>query len=413
VLDLLRRNPDFRKLFAAQVVSFTGDWFANVALIGLLLDLTGSDLAAGGVFVASTLPNVLFTPLAGPAADRFDRRRLMLLVSLVQALAAGGFLLVGRSTVWLAFVAQGTVAGLGAFIVPASGAAVPNLVAPEDLPTATAMGTSTWGAMLAMGAALGGAFTAVFGRDAAFVADAVTFLVAAALIASVRRSMGGAGAGATGVRRRMHPIADSREALSYARRRPEILALLGSKMGFGLAGGIVGLLAVYATESFGTGDGGIGALLGARGAGVVGGSLIARRLISDDVGRLLRACGTAALAFATAYALLPVAPAIAPAVALVLAAHLGGGVQWTLSTYGLQALTPDELRGRILAADFALVMSTTSVSFFVAGAAAEQFGVGPVTLVFATINGIWGLVYLSITRRFRDVGPPATVTADG
>jgi MFS family permease len=88
VFSLLRRNPDFRAVFVAQVVSYAGDWFATVALLGLVLDVTHSALAATLVFVSQTFPSFLMTPLAGPAADRFDRRKLMIGVSTLQVGAA-------------------------------------------------------------------------------------------------------------------------------------------------------------------------------------------------------------------------------------------------------------------------------------------------------------------------------------
>src|SRR5438270_4665287 len=167
-----------------------GDWFASVAMLGLVLDVTHSDLAATLVFVSQTLPSFLMTPLAGPAADRFDRRRLLVGVSGIQVAAAALFLLArDSSTVWLAFVAQGSISALGAFFQPASQAALPNLVEPGDLATATVVMSATWGAMLAVGAALGGLFTVAFGRTASFVADAASFAVAAVLIAVVKRSM--------------------------------------------------------------------------------------------------------------------------------------------------------------------------------------------------------------------------------
>src|SRR5438477_9946641 len=127
MLSLLRRNRDFRAVFVAQVVSYMGDWFASVAMIGLVLDATHSDFAASLVFVSQTLPSFLMTPLAGPAADRFDRRRLMVGVSGIQVAAAALFLLArDSSTVWLAFVAQGTISALAAFLPPASHAPLPN-----------------------------------------------------------------------------------------------------------------------------------------------------------------------------------------------------------------------------------------------------------------------------------------------
>ena len=99
------------------------------------------------------------------------------------------FLLAGAGLPWMVFVAQGGVTALGAFFGPASQAGVANLVDEEDLPVATAMMSATWGAMLAVGAAVGAGFTVLFGRDAAFVADAGSFVVAGLLLISIRTPM--------------------------------------------------------------------------------------------------------------------------------------------------------------------------------------------------------------------------------
>ena len=400
MIPLLRRNGDFRAVFLAQIVSFAGDWFATVAMLGLVIDRTGSDVAAAAVFVVQTLPAFVLSPLAGPAADRFDRRALMITVSVLQAAAAGLFLVALHGPVAFAFVAQGLISGLGAFFIPASQAALPNLVDPEDLPLAAVMMGSTWGAMLAIGAAVGGLFTVAFGRNAAFVADAGTFLVAAALIASLTRPTQVRTAG-DGPRPRMRPLADTAEALRYARSNPVVAALLGSKLGFGLGGGTVGMLALLATDAFGGGDGATGLLLGARGAGVLLGPFLAKRLAERGTDGILLACGLAGLVFGAGYLIVGTAPVLGLAALGVLVAHIGGGMQWTLSTYGLQRATPDHVRGRIFAADFALVTLSMSASLLVAGAVAEHLGPRPPTLGLAAVGCLWGAAYLALTRRLR------------
>jgi MFS family permease len=370
VLPLLRRNADFRNLFCAQLVSFCGDWFANVALIGLLLELThGSGLAAASVFLAATLPAFLVTPLAGPAVDTMDRRKLIVAVSLLQVMAALLLLFVGESTVWLAFVGRALISALGAFVAPATQAAVPNVVDPEDLADANALLGSVWGAMLAVGAAVGGAFTAAFGTRASFVADAATFLVAAALIIAVRRPMNAPSA-PEATRRRMRPIGDTVDAFKFAGQKRSVLLLLFSKTGLGLAGGVVPLLA-------------------------------RRRGLGHGVAPILFACGVAGLFYAVGYSIVGAAPALGIALVGALIAHLGGGAQWTLSNYGLQLEVPDELRGRIFAADFALVTVTMSLSFLVSGWGSDHFGPRPVTFVLAGIAGLWSVTYLAITRSVR------------
>ena len=409
MVELLRRNRDFRALFSAQVVSYLGDWFAVVALSGLVEDLTHSAVLVSLVFVATTLPAFFVSPLAGPTADRFDRRRLMILVSLAQAAAAMALLLVRPGRVWIAFAAQACIATGTAFFMPASQAAIPNLVDPDDLAAANAAMGSTWGVMLAVGAGLGGLFTVAFGRTAAFVADALSFVVAAALIASVRRAT--KEESHVHAQPRMRPVADTAEAIRYARRNKPVLALLMSKAGYGVAGGVVGIVPVIATRVFGAGDGGIGALLAARGVGAFLGPVLSRRF-TDRTARILLACGCCGLVFGVGYALVPFSPALGVACVAVLGAHLGGGAQWTLSTVGLQRETPDALRGRIFAGDFALVTLTLALSSFVSGAASQHFGPKPVTLALAGLSLAWGAVYLLATRGIRRAKEAATVVPE-
>jgi MFS family permease len=319
----------------------------------------------------------------------------------LQAAAAGLFLVALHGPVAFAFVAQGLISALGTFFAPASQAALPNLVDADDLPLATVMMASTWGAMLALGAAVGGLFALAFGRDAAFVADGATFLLAAVLIASVRRPTQQAAPERR--RGRMRPLADTLETFRYARTHPMVAALLGSKLGFGLGGGAVGMLALMATGPFHSGDGGTGLLLAARGLGVVVGPFVARRLVTrrSATGGILLACGAAGLVYGAGYLVVGTAPVLAVAVIGVLLAHLGGGAQWTLSTYGLQAAVPDYIRGRVFAADFALVTVTMSLSLVVSGALAEVTGPRAPTLLLAGVSCLWGLAYLTLTRSLR------------
>ena len=259
--------------------------------------------------------------------------------------------------------------------------------------------SASWGAMLAVGAGLGGVFTLAFGRTAAFVADAASFAFAGALIWSVRRSMRADSTRASAGQ--MRPLRDTAEGLRYARRNPTVLALLASKAGFGLSTGLVSLVVVLATERFNSGDGGTGLLLGMRGAGIVLGPILASRITTQGMSRLLVACGISALVNGVAYLVVPWSPGLLLVSVLVLIAHLGSGTQWMLSTYGLQASTPDALRGRIFATDFALVTLTMSISLTVSGAVAQRLGSRPVMAALAGISVAWGLAYLALTRGAR------------
>jgi len=397
MLALLRKNTDLRWLFMAQVVSFMGDWFTFVAIAGIVKEATGSPFLVSLAFVSFSLPSFLASPIAGAVADRFDRRRLLVLVSLLQAVAALGLLTADNHRVWPLFVFQGAISALAAFVKPAIDAGVPNLARDADeLRKANALFGSTWGVMLAVGAALGGVFSQAFGREAAFVADAVSFALAMALFAMVSRPMQER---AHAHRRAMRPVADIREAVHYAREDHVVLALIASKSTFGIGAAVVSQLPVLATSVYHWKDGGIGLLLAARGVGAGLGPIIGARFSQGDIGRTLKICGYSGLAFSFAYLGAAWSPVIYLAALLIALGHLGGGAQWTLSTYGLQMRTPDHIRGRVMAGDFALVTLVISVFGLLAGFLSEHIDVRWTLTIFALAVLFAVVPYIAATRR--------------
>jgi MFS family permease len=401
MLTMLRTNPDLRKVFIAQVISYLGDWFSFVALIGLVDDLTDSSFLVSLVMVAFSLPSFLASPIAGPMVDRFDRRRILITVSWIQGVATLGLLLVGPGTVWLAFLFQSSVAALAAVVKPATEASIPNLARDADeVARANSLLGSTWGVMLAVGAAIGGLFSSTFGRDAAFVANALSFFAAALVFALVRAPMQTARHTDT-PGRRMRPLADMNEALAHARRDPVLMALIFSKATFAIGAGVVSQLAVLASDIFKGGDASRGVLIGARGVGAGLGPLIAARYTGGDLAKVLRVCGIASLVFSGCYLIGAWMPALALTAVFITVAHLGGGAQWTLSTYGLQLRSPDHVRGRILAGDFALVTLTLSVTSALAGLVSQAFGVRQAISGFALAAAAASVVYIAATQRLR------------
>ena len=398
---MLKTNADMRRVFMAQVISYLGDWFSFVAIIGLIDDLTGSKFLVSLVVVAFSLPSFLASPLAGSMTDRFDRRRILIFVSIIQVVAAFGLLLVGKDTVWLAFLAQSTISALAAVISPATEASIPNIARnKEELALASSLLGSTWGVMLAVGAAVGGVFASVFGRDAAFIANAVSFAIAAILFSRIKTPMQQERDTQT-PRQRIRPIADMREAITHSRQDPVLMALIFSKTTFAIGAGVVSQLAVLASDVFQGGDASRGLLIGVRGVGTGLGPLIAMRYTRGQLGKVLTICGFASLAFSGFYFIGAWMPTLWLTAIFVMLAHLGGGAQWTLSSYGLQLRSPDHIRGRILAGDFALVTLMLSLTSALAGLVSEFFGVRQAISGFACAAAIASVIYIRSTQRLR------------
>ena len=378
-----------------------GDWFCFVALAGLVEDVTNSRFLVSLVLVSMTIPGLFMSPVAGSFADRFDRRKILIAVSALQACAALLLLLHSVVGIWVTFLSQCIIAALASFVGPCTSAAVPNLTDnEEDLRKTNALFGSTWGIMLAVGAALGGLFAGAFGRDAAFIANAISFVLAGVLFASVRRPMQSERTQHSNSRR-VRPLADMKEAIHVAKNDPVILALLCSKMTFAVGAGIVSQLAVLASNVFHVGDSGRGLLIGVRGVGSGLGPIIGARIAGRDMAKLLKVCGFAGLIFAVCYFGAALSPFVGMAAVFIALAHLSGGAQWTLSTLGLQMEAPDHVRGRVMAGDMALVNTMIGFTSILAGLTSEFIGVRPAIMVFATAAACASVVYIFATAGIR------------
>ena len=163
-VTLLRTNKQYRLLWLSQVISQTGDWFNLIASAALVAHLSGSGLAIGGLFLARLLPPFVLSPLVGVVADRFDRRKILIASDLLRTLVVLNFLFVrSEQDIWLLYALTVLQLSISAFFEPTRAALVPSLVARQDLVTANALDGTTWSTMLALGAALGGLATALFG----------------------------------------------------------------------------------------------------------------------------------------------------------------------------------------------------------------------------------------------------------
>jgi MFS family permease len=412
-LRLLRSNRDFRLLYLGTLISLGGDWFLTVALLDLVLQLTGSATLASLMLLCQTLPIFIFTPLAGHIIDRVDRRRLMITVDLIRA-AACLLPLLARTPAMLPFAYLGVVLiSIGsAYFEPASQAALPNIVAPEDLGPANVLMGSTWGTMLAAGAGIGGLVTATLGRDASFIVDALSFLLSAWLLWRMRSRF------SEQREREKEPpalVQSVRETVRYARSHPRVLALITCKGGYGTAAGVVAMLSVFGKQVFGAGALGIGLLFAARGLGALLGPFFIRAIVQSDNAQY-RSIIWCVLAFGAGYTGLALSKSLAFGLIAIFAAHLGGGAAWQISSYGLQREVPDWIRGRVFSADYGFVTLTMSLSSLAAGLASDR--VGPVIATIGTSSAalLFAVVWGGLTWRLwrsDEVSAPGSPNGDG
>ena len=393
--QLLKQNPRFRTLWTAQLISAAGDWFNSVAVLGLVLQLTRSGLGASFVLLASTVPMFFLIPIAGPVVDRFDRRMLMILTNLFSAVVALLFILVKtEDMVWLLYVASILLVVSASFFNPASSASIPNIVTRGELFSANALGGAAWGIMVMVGSALGGIVSTLFGRDSAFILNALSFLIAAGLIALIEVPS------PKTTNKQMTPVKVFIEGMRYLRENLPSLALVGIELGWGFGVGVVVLLSVLGTQVFHAGDAGIGILYAGRGLGVLIGPFVVPAIAGHDIKKLRNAIWLSFLLAAIGYLIVAHAgwnDTLWLASFGLIVAHFGGGVVWAVSSVLLQITTPDRLRGRVLSVNGGLGTLGSGISTLLFGLAL-QAGSSPMTLavvgaaIFAVYGVFWGLI---------------------
>ena len=416
-VELLRRNREFRLLWLGQVVSQLGDWFNTIAVMTLVLRLTGSGRAVGLIFVTRFLPSVFAGPLSGVVADRFDRRAVMIVTDALRALVVLGFLFVRRPEhVWLIYALTVAQLTLSTFFEPAKSAALPSVVADRDLVTANAITSVTWSVMLTLGAAVGGLITGWFGTDASFVLDSLTYLASTALIAALRLPKRPPRERGRLTVARALGITDTLAGAAYVRARPRVLAYLAVKPAWGLGGGILTLLGVFGEKIFTVGGRaatGIGVLYAARGIGTAVGPIIARRVAGGSRRRMQASIGLSFVVGGIFYAAFGLSQNFAVALVVLAVAHMGGSVLWVFSTVLLTQAVEDEFRGRVFAAELAALTLMLAASNYATGELLDRFNYSPraVSVGIGILFVMPGLLWFA-TARLWDREQFDTQTAD-
>ena len=182
------RHRDFRRLWLAGLISDSGDWLLLVSLPILVFELTGSTLQTSVAFLVELAPAVLLGPFAGYLADRLDRRRLLVTVTVVQAVALLPLLAVhDRGDLPILYAVVAVEAAMLTLFSPAKNAMLPTLVPAEQLVSANSLVGLNNNLGRLVGGPLGGLLLAATGLPVIVVVDLCTFAVAAVLIMGIRK----------------------------------------------------------------------------------------------------------------------------------------------------------------------------------------------------------------------------------
>ncbi len=345
----LRESKPFRQLTVGQLISLVGRQITVVAVPYQIYRMTGSPVLIGLLGLVQVIPLIGVSLLAGGLADRFDRRLLLLVTQLLLGLCSLALLLgaLGHPSVLFVFVVVALAASISALDSPTRTAILPNIVSRERLPGALSLNVAIFQTSLIAGPALGGVVIANLGLAGAYLVDVASFsaaLLAVWLLPPQRPS----------AQAHESTLAAIRRGFAFIRRRRVILGSFVMDLCAMIFGFPRAVFPVLAATTFDTNAQGLGYLYSALGVGAVLAALSSGWLSrSTRLGRVvvvaIAVWGAAIIAFGFAGSLW---------LALVLLAVAGAAdaVSAVCRSTIMQTLTPDELRGRLTATYFMVVV---------------------------------------------------------
>lgn len=368
---LVRDNRNYRSLWLGEIVSLFGDWFNLIASAALVSSLTQSGFAIGGLFVVRMLAPFLVSPLAGVAADRYNRKTLLILADLLRALVVIGFLFVREPRdVWLLYGLTAIQLGISGVFFPARNAILPDLVSSRELGAANALSSATWSVMLALGAAIGGVVAGLWGIYPAFIIDGLTFVVSALFITRIQYhpQIGLHAAGQS----LAAALDQYLEGLRYLRQHTGILAIALHKatVSFTANGGFQVIMVALAERVYVIGKGGgtsLGLLFAVTGVGTGLGPILARRFTRDREASQRTALALSYLLIALGLIISAQMTSFEVVLFGTFLRAIGSGINWVFSTQLLLQLLPAHIRGRVFSTEFALFTLATAASTAVGG----------------------------------------------
>jgi MFS family permease len=392
----LFRQGSFVCFLLSRSLSRFSSQIAAVAIGWQVYDLTTSAFLLGMVGLVQFLPTALLVLVAGHAADRYQRKRVVQLCQLAEALTAL-FLALGAYAGWLTvtqiFIATAVLGTTGAFESPATAALLP-LIAPQgSLQRATALSSGATQVATIAGPALGGLAYAI--SPGLAYAIMVLFWLLAALFT------GAIGVTQPAVEKDSATPSDLFAGVRFIREHPAILGTISLDLFAVLFGGVTALLPIYARDVLETGPFGLGILRAAPAVGaLLMTALLARHAIRSHVGlRMFQAViifGVATVVFALSHWMW---------LSLLALATLGAAdtVSVVIRFSLVQLSTPDEMRGRVGAVNFLFINASNQLGQFESGVTAALFGAVPAAALGGIATVAVALLWMKLFPSLREV----------
>jgi len=385
------RHRNFQLFFSGQLISLIGTWMQTVAQSWLVYRLTGSSLKLGLVGFASQIPVFIMAPIGGTAADRVNRHRVIIAtqtISMVLALILAGLTLTHRVQVPHILILAVLLGLVNAFDIPARQAFLVEMVGREDLMNAIALNSSMFNGARIIGPAVAGILVAKIGEGWCFFANGVSYIavIIGLLMMRIERPKRGGS--------KASPLEDIVEGFRFVRNTAPIRAIL---LLLGLVS-LVGmpytvLMPVFADRILHGGARGLGILMGSTGVGALLGALtLALRAGIKGLGRWVAlACG----GFGVSLFLFSFSRYFWLSAALLLPVGFSMMLQMACSNTLIQAMVPDQLRGRVMAVYSMMFMGMAPFGALLGGALADRLG-APLTVAIGAVACIVGAIWFAM-----------------
>jgi MFS family permease len=364
------RSANFRLFILGQAVSLVGTWMQLVAQSWLVYRLTGSSIALGTIGFASQFPVFLFASVGGVAADRYSRRHLLLLTqSTMMALA---FVLAwltfsGRVQMWHLYTLAVCLGVANAFDIPVRQVFVVELVPRADLVNAIAINSSMVNGARVVGPALAGVLVASVGDAWCFLLNGLSYIAVIAGLLNVRLPAFAAPENRSPAWRSIS------EGFTFAARTPPVRALLVLLGLVSLTGmPYTVLMPVFADAVLRGGPSAYGVLMAASGIGALGGALT--MTARKGVFGLGRWVAVSAGAFGASLVLFAASRSMVLSVILLVPVGASMLIEMAASNSLIQAMVPNQLRGRVMAVYSMMFMGMAPFGALLAGVLADGIG---------------------------------------
>jgi len=343
VFQVLRR-PEFALFWGGQAISLVGTWMQGFAQGWVVAGLTTSAFALGLLNFANSIPTLVLMPFGGVAADRMERRKILIYtqwIMMALAVLTGALIAAGRLEIWHLYGIALLLGAATAYELPAFQSFYPQLVEREDLSQAISLNQATFHGARIIGPALAAWIIDQWGTASAFYANGMSFLAVILALSFIRPRPADPSAqrGSTGD--------FMREGVRYIRDRPAVQALLGltGVTTFFIFPNLAVLTPFYAKHVLHVGSSGLGAMMSVSGAGSLVGAVL---LLSVPVRQRVNWIGAAAVVILITMSVLAWSQHLWISVAAIALQSFAIANSLGLGSVMVQEAVPDALRGRVM-----------------------------------------------------------------